>query len=209
MRHTVSLQQDISSIDFADFHLSNNVKTLPSVLTFAPESRHGSIAVIMQLLLLLLVLLRFPLSLVRLSPHYHLSLVVCCTLDLSSLFQSKDTKSVKVTVLLALVHLPCDNILILPSDFMAQSTNGTIFPPRLQPKHPKCLWYDHALLLVIWGRDTLEDFQTLHCCCTTSSFVWNHSSNSLVENARRCTEMEGSCSSMSAVSSPSQSDDRN
>lgn len=73
---------------------------------------------------------------------------------------------------------------------MAQSANCAVFASGLQPQYSKSLWDNHPLLLVVRPGDTLEDLEAFHGSGTASGFVRDHAADSLVEDARRSTEVE-------------------
>lgn len=73
---------------------------------------------------------------------------------------------------------------------MAQTANGAVLATGLQSQDSEGLGDDHPLNLVIRGRDTLEDLESLHGSGATGGLVGNHSTDSLVEDARRGAEVE-------------------
>ena len=88
-------------------------------------------------------------------------------------------------------HVPLNDVFIFPSNFVTQSANSAELPPWLQPQYSQRLWYDHALLLVIWWGNTLENLQTFHSSSAASGLVGNHTAYRLVEDTGRGAEMEG------------------
>jgi hypothetical protein len=52
------------------------------------------------------------------------------------------------------------------------------------------LWNDHPLLLIIRWWNAFEHLEAFHGSGAACSFVGDHATNSLVEDARRSTEME-------------------
>lgn len=88
-------------------------------------------------------------------------------------------------------HEPCNNVLVLPSNFVAQTSDGTVFPSRLQSQYTERLWHHHSLLLIVWRRDTLKYLETLHCSGSAGSFVWDHTADGFVEDSGGSAEMEG------------------
>lgn len=73
---------------------------------------------------------------------------------------------------------------------MTQPSYCAILPSRLEPQDPQRLRNNHALLLIVRPRNSLEDLQTLHSRCTPCSFVWDHTADGSVEDARGGAEVE-------------------
>jgi hypothetical protein len=131
----------------------------------------------------------------KLPPGRLLPLVIRRTLDLSPLLKSVSCQYIQPPRHVAFRFIiPCDNVLIFPANLVAQSSDGTVFSPWFQPQYSQSLWHNHSLLLVVWWWDSLEDLKSLHSRRTSSSLVWNHAADCLVENAGRSTEMEGTTS---------------
>ena len=86
--------------------------------------------------------------------------------------------------------IPSNNILVFPTELVAQPSNCAVLSARFQSQDAEGLWNNHSLLLVVWWWDTLEDLETLHSSSTPGSLVWNHASNSLVEDLAWGTEVE-------------------
>jgi hypothetical protein len=74
---------------------------------------------------------------------------------------------------------------------VGQTTDSAELPAGLQSQHAQSLGDDHSLLLVVGGRNTLEDLQSLHSGLATGSLVGNHAANGLVEDTSGSTEVEG------------------
>jgi len=125
-----------------------------------------------ELSLGLLVDLGALLGIGKVSSGSLLASVVCGTLNLSSLLKSGN------------------NILVLPADLVGESADSAVLASWLQSQDTESLWDDHALDLVVWWWDTLEDLKSLHGSGTTSSLVRNHTTDGLVEDSRWSTEME-------------------
>lgn len=90
------------------------------------------------------------------------------------------------------VHdIPSDNILVLPANLVAETADSAVLAAGLQAEHTQSLGNDHLLLLVVRGRDTLEDLEALKGGGTTGSLVGDHATDSLVEDAGRSAEVEG------------------
>lgn len=88
-------------------------------------------------------------------------------------------------------NAPLDNILVLPANLVAQTADGAVFAAGLQAQDTQSLGNDHLLLLVVWGRDTLEDLEALESGGTAGGLVGDHTADSLVEDARGGAEVEG------------------
>jgi hypothetical protein len=54
------------------------------------------------------------------------------------------------------LHVPSDNVLVLPAELVSETTDSAVLAAGLQPQYPQSLGNNNALLLVVWGRDTLE-----------------------------------------------------
>ena len=87
--------------------------------------------------------------------------------------------------------VPGDNVLVFPADFVAETANGAVLATGLEAEHTESLGNNNTLLLVVWGRDTLEDLESLQGSSTTGGLVRNHAADGLVEDAGRSTEVEG------------------
>lgn len=74
---------------------------------------------------------------------------------------------------------------------MAQPTDGAVLAAGLQSEDTEGLGNDHLLLLVVRGRNTLEDLETLKGSRTTGGLVGDHATDGLVENAGGSAEVEG------------------
>lgn len=74
---------------------------------------------------------------------------------------------------------------------MAETANGAVLATGLEAEHTESLGNNNTLLLVVWGRDTLEDLESLQGSGTTGGLVRNHTADGLVEDARRGAEVEG------------------
>lgn len=74
---------------------------------------------------------------------------------------------------------------------MAQTANSTVLAAGLQTQDTQSLGNNHLLLLVVWGRDTLEDLEALQGGGTTGSLVGDHAADSLVEDAGWGAVVEG------------------
>jgi len=102
-----------------------------------------------------------------------LALVVGGTLGLAALLESRD------------------NVLVLPADLVGETTDGAVLAAGLQSQDTEGLGNNHLLLLVVRGRDTLEDLESLESGGTASGLVGNHATDGLVEDPGRGAEVEG------------------
>lgn len=89
------------------------------------------------------------------------------------------------------LHIPRDNILVLPANLVAETANGAVLAAGAQTQDTESLGNDNTLLLVVGRGDTLEDLEALHSGGTTGGLVGNHTADSLVEDAGRSAEVEG------------------
>ena len=74
---------------------------------------------------------------------------------------------------------------------MAQSADSAVLAAGSETEHTQGLGNNDTLLLVIGGRNTLENLKSLHRSGTTGGLVGNHSADGLVEDARGSPEMPG------------------
>lgn len=86
---------------------------------------------------------------------------------------------------------PGNDVLVLPADLVGEATDGAELAAGLQSEDAEGLGDDHLLLLVVGGRDTLEDLEALHGGSTTGGLVGDHAADGLVEDSRRGAEVEG------------------
>lgn len=151
-----------------------------------------------QLLCGLVVSLCALLGFRELSSCCLLALVVCCTLNLSSLLKSVEASLAFHLITQTLVctppqhhkDIPSNNILVLPSNLVAQSANGAVFSARLQSQHAQSLGNHDSLDFVVWWWDTLENLESLQGGGSTGGLVGNHTTDGLVEDSWWGTEME-------------------
>lgn len=94
---------------------------------------------------------------------------------------------VQLSLLLQLVN----DSLVLPANGRRQLANSGVLSTGLQSQDSQGLWNNHSLLLVVWGRDTLEDLKSLQSGLTSGGLVGNHTSDGLVEDSGRGSEVEG------------------
>jgi hypothetical protein len=113
------------------------------------------------------------LGLGQLSRGDLLALVVGGALGLSSLLQAGN------------------DVLVLPADLVAETADGAVLAAGLQAENTEGLGDDHLLLLVVGGRDTLEDLEALKSGGTTGGLVGDHATDSLVEDSGGGAEVEG------------------
>lgn len=102
-----------------------------------------------------------------------LALVVSSALSLSSLLQSSN------------------DILVLPANLVGQTTNSAELAAGLETEDTESLGNDDLLGLVVGRGDTLEDLKALESGGTAGSLVGDHTTDSLVEDSGRSTEVEG------------------
>ena len=88
-------------------------------------------------------------------------------------------------------NIPRNNILVLPADLVAETANSAELAAGLQTEDTESLGNNDLLLLVVGGRDTLEDLKSLQRGGTSSSLVGNHATDSLEEDLGGGTVMEG------------------
>jgi hypothetical protein len=53
-------------------------------------------------------------------------------------------------------YVPSDDVLVLPAKLVSETTDSAVLASGLQPQNPQGLGNNDTLLLVVWGRDTLE-----------------------------------------------------
>lgn len=92
-------------------------------------------------------------------------------------------------------YTPGNNVLVLPANLVAESTNGAVLAAGAESENTQSLGNDDALLLVVGGRNTLEDLESLQSSSTTRGLVGDHSADGLVEDAGGGTEVEGTTTS--------------
>lgn len=74
---------------------------------------------------------------------------------------------------------------------MAETADSAVLAAGAETQNAQSLGNDNALLLVVGRGDTLEDLEALHGGGTTGGLVGNHAADSLVEDAGRSAEVEG------------------
>lgn len=90
-------------------------------------------------------------------------------------------------------HAPFDNILVLPADLVAETADSAVLATGLQAQNTEGLRNNHLLLLIVRGRDTLENLEALKGGGTAGGLVGDHAADGLVEDARGGAEVEGTC----------------
>jgi hypothetical protein len=85
---------------------------------------------------------------------------------------------------------PLDNVLVLPADLVAETANGAVLAAGLQPQDAQSLRNLHLLLLVVRGRDTLENLEALKGGGTAGGLVGDHAADGLVEDTGGGAEVE-------------------
>lgn len=91
---------------------------------------------------------------------------------------------------LSLCFQTADDISVLPSDLMCNTTNLAIFTVRTQAQDFHGEWNADTLLLVVRWWNALEDLQASQGDFTASSSVWNHSTDSFPEHSAGSAEVE-------------------
>lgn len=89
------------------------------------------------------------------------------------------------------VNIPGNDVLVLPADLVAQTADGAVLATGLQSQDTESLGNDHLLLLIVGGRDTLEDLEALQSGGTAGGLVRNHTTDGLVEDSGGGAEVEG------------------
>jgi hypothetical protein len=84
-----------------------------------------------------------------------------------------------------------NDILVLPANFVRDTANGCVLATGLELQDTESRGDDHTLHLVIGRGDTFEKLDAVKSSSTASSLVSNHTTESLVENAGRSAEVEG------------------
>jgi hypothetical protein len=74
---------------------------------------------------------------------------------------------------------------------VAETADSAVLAAGLQAENAESLGNNHLLLLVVRGRDTLEDLEALQGGGTAGSLVGDHAPDGLVEDSRGGTEVEG------------------
>jgi len=95
-----------------------------------------------------------------------------------------------------------DDVLVLPSDIVAQPSQRTELPSWLEAENLECGWDDHLLLLVVWGRDTLEGLEPLHGLLALLGLVWHHSSHRAPEDLGGSAEVERASGGLDVATQP-------
>lgn len=73
---------------------------------------------------------------------------------------------------------------------MGEAADSAVLASWLESENAEGLRDNHALDLVVWGWDTLEDLESLQGGGTTGGLVWDHTTDGLVEDAGWGAEME-------------------
>ena len=72
---------------------------------------------------------------------------------------------------------------LLPASLLSKIAESAERSVGLHSLAFKGVWHDHALLVVIWERDALENSETAESGGTDREFVWEHAAGDLPENA--------------------------
>jgi hypothetical protein len=84
-----------------------------------------------------------------------------------------------------------NNVLVFPANFVGDTANGGVFAAGLKLQDTKSRGDNHTLHLIVRGRNTFEKLDTVKSSSTTGGLVSNHTTESLVEDAGRSAEVEG------------------
>jgi hypothetical protein len=87
--------------------------------------------------------------------------------------------------------VPSDNILVLPAELVAETTDRAVLAAGLQAENAESLGDDNALLLVVRRGNTFEGLQALHSGITTRGLVRNHATDGAPEHLGGSAEVEG------------------
>lgn len=146
---------------------------IPSQTQATSRATRYLVSVLSKLGLGLLADSRRLLGVEELTAGSLLALVVGAALDLSPLLESGN------------------DVLVLPADLVAQTADGAVLATGAEAEDTEGLGNDDALLLVVGGRNTLEDLEALQSGSTTGSLVGHHTADGLVEDAGGSAEVEG------------------
>ena len=80
-------------------------------------------------------------------------------------------------------NIPRNDVLVFPSNLVAQSTDCAVLASGLQSQYSQGLGNDHSLDFVVWWWDTLENLKSLHSSGSTGGLVGNHATDGLVEDS--------------------------
>jgi len=61
----------------------------------------------------------------------------------------------------AVKDVPSNNVLVLPAELVAQTTNGAVLAAGLKAEDTESLRNNNTLLVIVWWWDTLEGLQAL------------------------------------------------
>jgi hypothetical protein len=92
---------------------------------------------------------------------------------------------------LTLLLQTINNILVTPANLVRKALDSAVLAARLQAKDTKSFRDNHALLAVVWRRNTLKELETLKGCGTTGCLVGDHAADGTEEDLGRGTVMEG------------------
>lgn len=76
---------------------------------------------------------------------------------------------------------------------MTESADSAVLAAGLEAEDTESLGNDHALLVVVWGRDTLEGLQALKSGGAASGLVRNHATDGAPEHLGGRTVMPWTC----------------
>jgi len=82
-----------------------------------------------------------------------------------------------------------NKITLSPASKCGEVTQAARFSETLHALHLESLRHDHALLVVVWVWDTVEEAETAEGGSATGRFVGHHAADGLPEHARRSLPM--------------------
>jgi len=91
---------------------------------------------------------------------------------------------------LSLLLKSLDNIVVLPSNLVGETSDSAVLSSWLQSENPQSLWHDNSLLEIVWWWDSLENLQAGESGLTSGGLVGDHTADDLVEDTGRGAEME-------------------
>jgi hypothetical protein len=96
-----------------------------------------------------------------------------------------------MVVVVAARSVPGNNILVLPAELVTESADGAVLAAGLEAEDTEGLGDDHALLVVVRGRNTIEGLQALQSGGTTGSLVRDHTTDGAPEHLGGSAVMPG------------------
>lgn len=80
-----------------------------------------------------------------------------------------------------------DDALVLPANFVAQTSQLTVLASRVETESSESSRHDKALLLVEWRWDTFHNSQVIQCLVSPAGLVRHHTANGSPEDLGRGT----------------------